>query len=299
MKPTEWGAAMNIRDSLISAAAAACPVGLITCDKAAAVFLRKQNPDGGFRGKGRNSDLYYTGFAVMSLLALGRPADKQPLLRYLDPFAVGQGLDLEHLAALIRCRFLLNYLDASSNELLIRQVETFRCKDGAYHHLCAGQEGSAYGCFLALAAYQDLGRIIPDPGAIISCLENLNAEGGYYNESMLPVVSVPGTAAALTTLVALGQSPDPRAADWLLKSRDPRGGFKVMPAAPVADLLSTAVALHALRIVGADLDSICQIDIEFVTGLWDDEIGFRQNTLDPISDCEYCFYGLLSLGHLQ
>lgn len=290
---------MNIRDSLISAAAAACPIGTITCEKAAAAFLRKQNPDGGFRGKGSQSDLYYTGFAVMSLLALNRPADPQRIHRYLEPFADGQSPDLAHLAALIRCRFLIHTLDAVSIELLARQLETFRCGDGAYHHLRTEPKGSAYGCFLALAAYQDLGRDLPDPDAILHCLHGLNAEGGYYNESMLPVVSVPGTAAALTTLAALGQSPDPRAADWLLKSRDPHGGFKVMPAAPVADLLSTAVALHALRTIGADLGPIRRIDFDFVTGLWDDDIGFCQNVIDPISDCEYCFYGLLSLGHLQ
>jgi prenyltransferase beta subunit len=290
---------MNIRDSLISAAAAACPIGRITCDKAAAAFLRKQNPDGGFRGKGVQSDLYYTGFALMSLLALGRPADRQRLHGYLEQFAVGQGLDLAHLAALIRCHRLLNTLVASFLELYARQLETFRCKDGAYHHLCTGEEGSAYGCFLALAAYEDLGMAIPDLDAIILCLHNLKAEGGYYNESMLPVVSVPATAAAITTLVAVGQLPDSGAADWLLKSRDIHGGFKVMPAAPVADLLSTAVALHALRTAGADIDPICPIDINFVTGLWDDDIGFRQNIIDPISDCEYCFYGLLALGHLQ
>lgn len=290
---------MSIRNRLIEAAGRACPVADISVEKATAVFLRKLNPDGGFRGKGVQSDLYYTGFALMSLTALGQPLDIPHLADFLDGFGAGEGLDLAHLAALIRCRQLTGRLEAATNDPLRRQLETFRCKDGAYHHLCAGREGSAYGCFLALAACEDMGYGVPEAGDVIRCIEKLKAGRGYYNESMLPVVSAPGTAAAVTTLAALGQPVDAGTAAWLFKSRDADGGFKVMPAAPVADLLSTAVALHTLRTVGADIEAIRDADFSFVTALWDEQVGFCQNRIDPISDCEYCFYGLLSLGHLR
>jgi hypothetical protein len=74
---------MSIRDSLIEAAARACSQEGISVDKAAAVFLRKLNPDGGFRGKGPQSDLYYTGFALMSLKALGQTLEIPKLLDFL------------------------------------------------------------------------------------------------------------------------------------------------------------------------------------------------------------------------
>ena len=290
---------MTIRHCLIDAAAGACRAEDIAADKAAAVFWSRHNPDGGFRGKGPQSDLYYTGFAVMSLTALGQSANAPRLTDFLDRFGDGQGLDLAHLAALIRCRYLTGTLSGRRIAALGNRVQAFRCQDGAYHHLRAAEDGSAYGCFLAIGACQDLGLPVPDAEALIACIERLNAGGGYWNESALPLVSTPGTAAAVITLASLGRPVDLRAADWLLNSRDGNGGFKVMPAAPVADLLSTAVALHALRTMGTDLSPIRKADMAFVMGLWDEAVGFCQNRIDPISDCEYCFYGLLSLGHLR
>lgn len=290
---------MSIRAGLIKAARRACPADGITIEKAAAVFLRKLNLDGGFRGKGTQSDLYYTGFALMSLTALRQSLELPHLCDFLDSFGDGDGLDLAHLAALVRGRFLTDRLTPAAVSVLAERLETFRCKDGAYHHLCSGNEGSAYGCFLALGAYQDLSLPLPDAVAILDCIDKLKTDSGYYNEAMLPLVSAPGTAAAVNTLTELGRPVDPRDVDWLFTSRDPHGGFKVMPAAPTADLLSTAVALHTLAAVGADLEPIRHIDCAYVLGLWNDRVGFCQNRIDPISDCEYCFYGLLSLGHLR
>ena len=290
---------MSIRQSLVDAAAGGCPTGEISIEKAACVFLNRQNPDGGFRGKGSQSDLYYTGFALMSLTALGYASKLTEPADFLDRFGYGDDLDLAHLAALIRGRRLIGRVEPSDAARWVERLEAFRCTDGAYHHLCAGAEGSAYGCFLALGAYQDLGCLAPDPNAMTACLERLNADGGYYNESAIPLVSTPATAAAATTLAALGQPIDFKAAEWLMTNRDPDGGFKVMPAAPMADLLSTAVALHALRAMGTDVAAIRSTDTAFVLALWDKALGFRPNRVDHISDCEYCFYGLLSLGHLQ
>lgn len=290
---------MSICKSLIDTAAAACPTGEICAEKVAAVVLKKQNPDGGFRGKGPQSDLYYTGFAVMNLSALEHLSNAAEVSGFLDRFGFGDDLDLAHLSALIRCRRLIGQLQSTDIEILCEKVEAFRCKDGAYHHLSADEEGSAYGCFLALGAYQDLGCPLPEEQAVIECLQNLKANGGYCNESALPLVSTPATAAAVTTLAELAQPIDIDVAEWLMTSRDPNGGFKVTPAAPMADLLSTAVALHALRAMKTDLSLIRSADMTFAVALWDETIGFRPNVTDHFSDCEYCFYGLLSLGHLK
>lgn len=78
---------------------------------------------------------------------------------------------------------------------------------------------------------------------------------------------------------------------------DGAGGFRALKSAPVADLLSTAVVLYALRYVGEDLRLIKPDCLRFMDALYH-EGGFAANALDPDTDVEYTFYGLLALGSL-
>jgi hypothetical protein len=80
---------------------------------------------------------------------------------------------------------------------------------------------------------------------------------------------------------------------------DSQGGFAAAPAIPAPDLLSTATALHALASVNVSLDPIRQPCLNFVQSLWTDAGGLRGHWADDAVDCEYTFYGLLSLGHLS
>ncbi len=296
---------MNIRQSLIDAVARSAALLGPRLDDVVRIIQSHQNPDGGFWGKGRDSDLYYTGFALLSLTALKVSFDKDSVTKYLISFADGGQLsDLAHLGALIRQRVLVmeEVFDDELRTAFLQQVETFRCADGGYHHLRSGQTGSAYGCFLAIGAYQDLGVVLPEETIekILTCIEGLRSPaGGFFNEKEIPAVSVPGTAAAMMVCrVLTGISQDADAAKWLLKCFD-EGGFRVMPIAPVADLLSTAVALHSLSLTGYELSSIRQSGLIFVDLLWNGWLGFCANAFDPISDPEYMFYGLLALGHLS
>ena len=77
------------------------------------------------------------------------------------------------------------------------------------------------------------------------------------------------------------------------------GGFKVAPRSPVPDLLSTATALHALSAVGADIAHIKQPCLDFIDSLWNPNTTFAANFADDTPDCEYTYYGLLSIGHLS
>lgn len=295
---------MNIRQSLIEAAGrSALLLGSRTAD-VVRIIMQRQNPDGGFRGKGTDSDLYYTGFALLSLVALKAEFDTASVIPFLESFEAGQGQDLAHLAALIRQRVLVmdEPFDGTLQNAFCERVETFLCGDGGYHHLNAGKTGSAYGCFLAIGAYQDLGIELPAEKVegMLACIEQLRSGGGgFFNERLIPAVSVPGTAAAMIVRrVLTGAVQDMDAVHWLLKCLDD-GGFRVMPIAPVADLLSTAVALHSLVMAGYDLSSIRSSCLNFVDLLWNGQVGFCANAFDPISDPEYMFYGLLSLGHLS
>ena len=296
---------MNIRQSLIDAAGRSAALLGPRAEDVVRIIRAHQNPDGGFWGKGKNSDLYYSGFALLSLTALNGPIDKEATVGYLTSFENGSHLeDLAHLAALIRQRVLVmeKPFDDDLRAAFLEQVETYRCDDGGYHHLRSGPTGSAYGCFLAVGAYQDLEVPLPAESvkSILACMEKLRSPvGGFFNEVEIPAVSVPGTAAAMMVRrVLTGTSQDTEAAKWLLKCLD-EGGFRVMPIAPVADLLSTAVALHSLSLTDYDLTSIRQSCLLFVDLVWNGQLGFCANAFDPISDPEYMFYGLLALGHLS
>lgn len=296
---------MNIRQSLIDAAGRSAALLGPRVDDVVRIIKAHQNPDGGFWGKGENSDLYYSGFALLSLTALKAPIDKKNTIGFLASFDTGGQLeDLAHLGALIRERVLVmeKPFDDDLRTSFLQQLETFRCGDGAYHHLQSGPTGSAYGCFLAVGAYQDLGEPLPEDSvkSILACMERLRSPaGGFFNEIQIPAVSVPGTAAAMMVRrVLTGASQDTEAAQWMLKCLD-EGGFRVMPMAPVADLLSTAVALHSLSLTAYDLGSIRQSCLLFVDLVWNGQLGFCANAFDPISDPEYMFYGLLALGHLS
>ena len=296
---------MNIRQSLIDAVDRSAALLGPRVDDVVRIIKAHQNPDGGFWGKGENSDLYYTGFALLSLMGLKAPIDKKTAVPFLESFDAGDRLaDLAHLGALIRERVLVmeKPFDDALRTAFLQQVETFRCGDGGYHHLRSGSTGSAYGCFLVVGAYQDLGVPLPEDSVqtILACMERLRSPaGGFFNEIQIPAVSVPGTAAAMMVRrVLTGSSQDTEAVHWMLKCLD-EGGFRVMPMAPVADLLSTAVALHSLSLTAYDLGSIRQSCLIFVDLVWNGQLGFCANAFDPISDPEYMFYGLLALGHLS
>jgi len=294
---------MNICQSLIEAASRRRDYPGGRRVRAIENLQRRQQADGGYCGKGTSSDLYYTGFAVLSLLALGAECDWARTVEYLRRYAFDERADLAHRAAWIRqCRLLIpTWPDEQTVREQIEALSGYRCSDGAWHHLGAEARGSAYGCFLYLGAMQDLGIAVDEEtkAAIADCIDSLETGGGgYFNEADIPAVSVPATAAAMVCRRVLGSDDgDTTACQWLLRCFD-GAGFRVMPLAPVADLLSTAVAVHALKICGADIEPVRGACLAFVDGLWDEEIGFCANSEDRLSDTEYMFYGLLATGHL-
>ena len=309
---------------------------------AAAAFVRGQAlPDGGFRDRSGKADLYYSVFGLQCLLALdaldepaatghSEPAAEAARTgtraeRYLRSFADPRALDLVHAACLARSWALVRPSGAPADigRALAERIESFRSADGGYHPVAGSAAGSAYGCFLALGAWQDLGREPPDAAqygpvraGIVRCVQSLRvAGGGYTNEARLPFASAPATAAAALVLAELGQPPDESAAAYLANCVHPSGGLVAMIGAPAADLLSTATGLHALARLGAPPGPsapssaaaaaplpLRRVDaaaaLGFVAGLMLEDGGFRGTQDDRAADCEYTFYGLLALGHL-
>ncbi len=254
------------------------------------------------------ADLYYTIFALAGLQALSADlstlnAQLSTSHRWLRGFGDGAGLDFVHLGALARCWAAvgLEKMPAGLADALLARIEAHRSRDGGYDADLGAEHGNAYGCFVALGAYQDLQRAMPEPLRMVQCLKFLETpDGAWANARALRIGSTNATAAAVTLLHQLGVPVNAIVGDWLLAQSHPDGGFRAMPSAPLPDLLSTATTLHALacleREVPAPIRERC---LDFIDTLWSAEGGFHGHWADDHLDAEYTFYGLLALGHLS
>jgi hypothetical protein len=134
---------------------------------------------------------------------------------------------------------------------------------------------------------------------MVECIASLRMpDGGYANQSDLPVGLTSPTAAAVTLLRHFNQPIDPVVGAWLMARHFPQGGFFATPDAPIPDLLSTATALHALSGMKQDLDPIRDPCLDYLDTLWTSKGGFLGSWEDDSLDSEYTYYGLLALGHL-
>ena len=257
---------------------------------------------GGGLDRAGKEDLYYTIFALAGLQALQAEVPAAACEQFLRGFGDGAGLDFVHLGALARCWAAVGSerMPQEDRTRLLERLERFRSRDGGYEAEPGGPAGSAYGCFVAFGAYQDLAAEAPEPLRMVQCLKLLETpDGAWGNARGLSAGSVPATAAAVTLLHQLGMPIHSAVGDWLLGQAHPQGGFCALPGAPIPDLLSTATSLHALAILEADLPKVLRERcLDFVDTLWSAEGGFHGNWADDELDAEYTFYGLLALGHL-
>jgi prenyltransferase beta subunit len=268
-------------------------------------FLRaQQNPDGGFKNRDGISDLYYSAFGLEGLLALQSSPSVGSLRSYLELFQNGDDLDFVHLCCLARCWAGLGSYgencSAKTKQEIARRLRAFRTADGGFHPLTGATAGTAYGCFLALGAHQDLNEPLQEPLRVVQCLKQLETpDGGWSNERRMTIGSTNATAAAVGVLRNLGAPINSAIGDWLLARCHKEGGFAAAPGAPMPDLLSTATALHALSGLQMSLESVKERCLDYVDSLWTNDGGFHGHWADDVLDCEYTYYGLLALGHLS
>ncbi|TWT75669.1 Prenyltransferase and squalene oxidase repeat protein [Posidoniimonas polymericola] len=267
-------------------------------------YLRgQQNDDGGFNDREGKSDLYYTAFGLQGLAALSVDLPTEPVEEYLRGFGDGEGLDSVHVACLARCWSAIRPggVDGPLVDSLLGRIEQGRTPDGGYHIDLESQQGDIYGCFMALGAYEDLGRLPPEPERVVRCVAALRtSDGGYSNEPGTQVGLTPSSAAAAVINRRLGGvASDPELELWLLRQLHPDGGFYAARGALYPDLLSTATALHALAGMHSDLGPLKEASLDFIDTLWTARGGFHGHWEDDDLDCEYTYYGLLALGHLS
>jgi len=295
-------------------------------------FLRsQQNDDGGFKDRKGASDLYYTVFGLDALTALQQPIDADRVRSFLQKFGDGSSLDFVHLCALARCRAALTergrsrpqHADDGKSDRniptpstqggaagkdirapMLARLASFRARDGGFHPKPGSAHGTAYGAFLAVAAYQDLGASIPEPMELVRSLKFLETEDGAWTNELfgrdrMPEGATNSTAAAVTVLRNLGMPVNPAVGNWLLAQAHPEGGFIAVPGSPMPDLLSTATALHALAGLQVSFEHLKERCLDFIDSLWTNAGSFHGNWADDHLDTEYTCYGLLALGHLS
>ncbi len=269
-------------------------------DLTAEFLAARLNPDGGFQDRGGASDLYYTVFGLEALTALRRTLPSAGVRRYLERHDDPAELDFVHTACLARCWADIGAAGEAPAGALVERLEAYRTPDGGYSPTGGSEHGTAYGSFLALGAYEDLGVPLAEPDRLADSLAALRAaDGGYGNRPGSADGLTPPTAAALTVQRRLARPADPRAVAWLRARHLPGGGFCASAATPIPDLLSTATALHALAGAHTPLEPLKESCLDFVDSLWTNTGGFYGNWGDDVQDCEYTFYALLALGHLS
>ncbi len=297
---------MTLRQDMIQALARAPKLLNNSTDLVRKYVVNQLGEDGGFLGRDNKSDLYYTVFGLELLVALDCSVPVDSLIKYLGTFDQGQGLDLVHLAGLTRCHANIAdvtsaAIDTSLKEGLIKRLHDLQCKDGSFSTNISAVHGNAYGCFLAIAMYQDLDIPVPDPEPFRRCLQELiMKDGGFANEMTGKISATPSTAAALCSCHMLGQPLPEGPVEWLMNQVHSHGGFCALSGKSplcIPDLLSTATALHALsysRSIKIRRDQ----HLDFLDSLWNPQGGFSGSWADPTVDCEYTYYGLLALGYL-
>lgn len=266
-------------------------------------FFQKQLVDGAGSDRDGRPDLYYTIFALAGLQALDAPIPTEQVEAFLRTHGEGAKLDFVHLSALARCWCIVGAkrMPSGLDRALLDRIETFRKPDGGYEGDAKLAHGTAYGAFVALGAYEDLGHTPPHPLKLIQSLKRLETpDGAWSNVPGAKTGATNATAGAVTLVRHLGFPVNESVADWLLAQAHPQGGFLAVPGAPLPDLLSTATTLHALaameRRLPSDVHERC---LDFLDSLWSAHGGFHGHWADDHLDAEYTFYALLALGHLS
>ena len=281
-------------------------------------FLSRQMEDGGFRGRGERSELYYTAFALRGLLVLGCPEERplQHAAEYLKSqlharVGIIDLISLIMAGRLLEVRLGARLLPAEPNgwqQELEKLFRALRRPDGGYAKAAEGYASSTYQTFLVTLVYQLLDLPLPEPERLVDfVLGQQREDGGFVEISVMRRSGTNPTAAAVGTLRAvqfdLTSAPHTsfteRVSKFLIGNQTEEGGLRANTQIPIADLLSTYTGLQTLVDLGAaEMLSAPRALGGFVTSLEQVEGGFLSAAWDEVTDVEYTFYGVASRGLL-
>ena len=294
---------MSLRLQLLQVARLAPRLLADSTDLVRDFFRKRLSAEGAGLDRDGRPDLYYTIFTLAGLQALDVEIPRAQVQTYLHSHGNGAGLDFVHISALARSWAAIGKerMPAGLAPQMLERIESFRKPDGGYDGDLKLTYGTAYGAFVALGAYEDLGAMPPHLLKLVQGLKRLeSADGAWSNVPNARIGATNATAGAVTLIRHLGFPVNHTVGDWLLAQAHPQGGFRASPGAPLPDLLSTATTLHALASMERRLPSeIHERCLDFMDSLWNAQGGFHGHWSDDHLDAEYTFYGLLALGHLS
>jgi geranylgeranyl transferase type-2 subunit beta len=275
-------------------------------------LLGAQRDDGGFAGREGESDLYYTGFALRSLMLLGELAGTvaERAADFLRGRLSGREsivdfLSLIYGASLIETASGIDVFETASAgwpDAVAEALSRLRRADGGYAKGADGVASSTYHTFLVLLCLELIGRPLPEPDRVVEFIASQRAEeGGFREIRAARRAGTNPTAAAIAVLRILGALDEPTRSetiDFLLDMQTEEGGLRANTRIPIADLLSTFTGTLTL----IDLGGIGELDLDaarrYATSLERGSGGFHGAAWDLSHDVEYCFYGLGSMALL-
>lgn len=287
-------------------------------DRQRQFLLRWQTPDGGFSGRDlpdetapessaeRDSDLYYTAFAIRGLAALGAftAEDGRRIAPYLRQTAQRQASVIDVTSWLYGALMVqtasgidvLEHAPADWPDQLAKVLESFRTADGGYAKTHEGASGSTYHTFLVALCYELIGRQAPEPARIVEFVhQRQRDDGGFVEIAPMRRSGTNPTAAAvalLTMFDAVNDEIREDVADFLMEVRSSEGGFQANTRVPFADSLSTFTGyLTCLDLGLTDILDPARIR-KFVAELEMPGGGYRAAAWDQVADVEYTFYAL-------
>ena len=273
-------------------------------DRHAAFVQSCRMPDGGYRGREGESDLYYTSFALRSLAMIDRLHGQTDVtadfLSQFDPLACDVIDMMNWLASALAVqaaggRDLVGDGAAALSEGVVARLAEHRTDDGGFGKTPADRGGSMYASFLAVLAHQLVGRDVSDRDRLIQfVLDRQRDDGGFVEIAPMRRSGTNPTAAATALLRLFGQERRVHPDDLREFFEDVRteGGLAANTRVPLADGLSTFTGLLT------DVDwSLRVLAPRAVRGFVAEQLempdgGFRAAGWDDTADVEYTFYGL-------
>lgn len=251
----------------------------------------QQNNDGGFADRGGRSDLYYSLFGMLLVLAVQKHKsqllnveknDEQiDLLR--DYISTQSKLKVDGFIE-ICCLVLIQKAIGSKNASRIGSVF---CLLKAF----ISERKSINLSYRSFVFFLTLESILPFKFIIKKGAEKMDSLTQVDENSPCSEVAA---KVFLRKMISVGSHKE----NALLQSFCcESGGFKAFRHSNKADMLSTAVALFALKYSGSDFRILTPPCLDFLQDNFS-EGAFLSGDGDPTKDIEYTFYGLLAMGIL-
>jgi hypothetical protein len=239
----------------------------------------QQHPNGGFKDRAGNPDIYYSLFGVWLSEALNLTETLENHKQFIKDFDV-KGKGVAENFALILIKTILpdkNYKKPSLYSILKILPEQ------------KSRVSFFYKIFLFFLAFDAL----YPPNRILNFFAKIGLK--VFNPSGENPCSI--FAALMVAKQKIGLNVDKETTD-LLSYFEEGKGFKMFGQVKSGDLLSTAVALFALKNSGQDLRLVAPTCLGFIQHNFDSG-AFLSGDGDLTRDLEYTFYGLMALGVLS